>query len=339
MEERKYQRKEQRMFQNNNWVDLVTIGVLLFYAFEGYAVGGVFAFFDFLKFVVAFFLALKAYGLIGFLLFHYLLLPQGISNAVGFFVVAFIAEILLQLALSGVFTRLITKSILRKPEWRRFDSVLGILPGLLSGTVLMMFLLTVIVSLPVAPYLKNSITEGKLSGLLVERSQSLEKQFGAIFGGAANETITFLTVEPASSSSVRLNFTFKNGAIDANAEEQMLGLINTERAKGGLPPVTMDKRLQGVAREHAQDMLERGYFSHYTPEGLSPFDRLDKAGVSYTAAGENLAFSPNVTLAMQGLMQSPGHRANILSKDFGKVGVGVVSAGIYGEMFVQEFTD
>ncbi len=86
-------------------------------------------------------------------------------------------------------------------------------------------------------------------------------------------------------------------------------------------------------------MLARGYFSHYTPEGLSPFDRMAKANIAFIAAGENLAFAPNVTLAMQGLMQSPGHRANILSKDFGRVGIGVLDAGIYGEMFVQEFKD
>lgn len=327
------------MFQNFNWVDFVALGVLLFYAVEGYAVGGLNAFFDFLKFVAAFFLALKMYGVVGSLLFHYLSLPQGIANAVGFFVVAFAAEIILQLALSGVLAKILTHSILRKPEWRRWDSLVGIVPGVFSGMVLLMFLLTVIISLPVAPYLKNSISEGKVSGLLVERSQSLEKQFSAIFGGAANETINFLTVEPESNSSVRLNFTFKNGSVDTSAEEQMLTMVNTERTNRGLSPVTMDKKLQEVARLHAQDMLERGYFSHYTPEGLSPFDRMDQAKISYTAAGENLAFSPNVTLAMQGLMQSPGHKANILSKEFGKVGIGVISAGIYGEMFVQEFTD
>lgn len=327
------------IFQNLNWVDFVATGILLFYAIEGYAVGGLAAFFDFLKFVAAFFLALKAYGLVGYLLFHYLSLPQGIANALGFFVVAFAAEIILQIALSGIVAKIVSGSILRKPEWRRWDSLVGIIPGVFSGLVLLMFLLTVIVSLPVAPYLKNSISAGKISGLLVERSQSLEKQFSAIFGGAANETINFLTVEPESNSSVRLNFTYKNGEIDTGAEEQMLTMVNNERTSRGLSALSMDKGLQNVARAHAQDMLERGYFSHYTPEGFSPFDRMDKAGISYTAAGENLAFSPNVTLAMQGLMQSPGHKANILSKDFGKAGIGVISAGIYGEMFVQEFTD
>ncbi|MBI3380168.1 CvpA family protein [Candidatus Gottesmanbacteria bacterium] len=79
--------------------------------------------------------------------------------------------------------------------------------------------------------------------------------------------------------------------------------------------------------------------SHYNPEGQSPFDRMDKAGIHFTSAGENLALAPNVELAHQGLMNSPGHRRNILSPDFGKVGIGAIDGGIYGEMFVQEFTD
>lgn len=326
-------------FQSINWVDYVAIVVLLFYGIEGYAVGGLSAFFDFLKFIASFFVALKLYSYVGNLLYQYLSLPQGIANAIGFFIAAFAVEIILQIALSGLISRFIAKSVLRKPEWRKWDSLLGVIPGIFSGLVLLMFLFTVIVSLPVTPYLKGSITDGKISGLLTARSQSLEKQFSAIFGGAANETINFLTVEPESNSSVRLNFTYKNGSIDTDAENQMLAMVNVERTSRGLAALTMDEKLQTVARSHAQDMLERGYFSHYTPEGLTPFDRMDQAGISYTAAGENLAFSPNVTLAMQGLMQSPGHRANILSKDFGKIGIGVISAGIYGEMFVQEFTD
>jgi uncharacterized protein YkwD len=86
-------------------------------------------------------------------------------------------------------------------------------------------------------------------------------------------------------------------------------------------------------------MFERGYFSHYNPEGMSPFDRMEQAGIHFIAAGENLALAPNVTIAHQGLMDSPGHRANILSTDFGKVGIGVMDGGMFGRMFVQEFTD
>ena len=85
--------------------------------------------------------------------------------------------------------------------------------------------------------------------------------------------------------------------------------------------------------------ISQGYFSHYNPEGESPFDRMEKAEINYLAAGENLALAPTVTLSHQGLMNSPGHKANILSPDYGKIGIGVIDGGIYGKMFVQEFTD
>ena len=84
---------------------------------------------------------------------------------------------------------------------------------------------------------------------------------------------------------------------------------------------------------------KRNYFSHYTPEGKSPFDRMDEAGIKYKAAGENLAYAPSVEVAHQGLIDSPGHRANILRPEFGHLGVGVIDGGINGKMFCQEFTD
>lgn len=322
-----------------NWVDWAIVGIILFYGIAGYAVGAVAAFFDFLKFVVSFLAALRLYAFIGSFLFRIFPLPQGISNAIGFFVAAFLLEFLLQLFLGKFISKVIAGSLLQKPEYRKLNNLLGILPGVLSGLILVMFLLTVIVSLPVSPYLKNSISDGKVAGLLVVRSQALEKQLSGVFGGAANETLNFLTVEPESNSMVTLHFTYPNGKPDTTAEEQMLSMVNNERTSRGLPALTLDPKLVALARAHGKDMLARGYFSHYTPEGLSPFDRMTQAGITYTAAGENLAFSPNVQLAMQGLMQSPGHRANILSKDFGKVGIGVIDGGIYGEMFVQEFTN
>ena len=119
----------------------------------------------------------------------------------------------------------------------------------------------------------------------------------------------------------------------------MLNLVNKERTSRGLRPVLADNLLREVGRNHCKDMFERGYFSHYTPEGLSPFDRMAEADVIFNYAGENLALAPNVTVAMQGLMQSPGHKANILSPNFGRIGVGVIDGGIYGEMFCQEFAN
>lgn len=322
-----------------NWVDWAIVGIILFYGVEGYAVGAIPALFDFIKFVVSFIVGLKTYGYIGDAVSKTFSLPAGISHALGFFIAAFITEALLQIFFSKPVKNAIQKSILRKPEYKQLNNILGIIPGSFSGIVLLMFLLTVIVALPVTPYLKDTISRSTFGSLLVSRSEYLEKQVGNVFGGAANETLNFLTVEPESNAMVQLHFTYDKGTPDTEAEQKMFQMVNNERVSRGLSALVFDTNLQKLAREHGQDMLQRGYFSHYTPEGLTPFDRMDKAGITYTAAGENLAFSPNTDLAMQGLMNSPGHKANILSKDFGKVGVGVINAGIYGEMFVQEFTN
>ncbi|HSD98952.1 MAG TPA: CvpA family protein [Patescibacteria group bacterium] len=322
-----------------NWIDYVILGVLTLYAIEGYALGAIPALFDLLQFSASFLLGLQLYGNLTPFLTQVFPIPEGIANAISFFAIAFIAEFFLHLFFLLLAKKVIKNTFLQKDEFKNLNKFLGILPGSVSGLVLLMFVITVVASIPTTPFLKNALNNSVIGSVLLARSQLFEKQIGALFGKAANDTLNFLTVEPESNSTVALHFTYTKGVVDSQAELQMLAMVNNEREKNGLPDVMSNGSLQELARAHAQDMLSRGYFSHYTPEGLSPFDRMDRAGISYQAAGENLAFSPNVTLAMQGLMQSPGHRANILSKDFGKVGIGVIDAGIYGEMFVQEFTN
>ncbi|HEY0432465.1 MAG TPA: CAP domain-containing protein, partial [Chitinophagaceae bacterium] len=114
-------------------------------------------------------------------------------------------------------------------------------------------------------------------------------------------------------------------------------LVNEERAKQGLRPLAPDPELTNVARAHSQDMFARGYFAHISPEGKSPFDRMDQAHVQYNTAGENLALAHSLTIAHNGLMNSPGHRANILNPAFGRVGIGILDGGFYGLMVSQEF--
>ena len=86
-------------------------------------------------------------------------------------------------------------------------------------------------------------------------------------------------------------------------------------------------------------MYVRGYFSHVTPDGHSAFDRLQSAGVTFLAAGENIAFAPDADSAEASLLASPEHRANILAPDYVRVGIGVLHAPGYEEMFTQEFAD
>jgi len=210
---------------------------------------------------------------------------------------------------------------------------------MVSAFIIISFLLSIIVTFPSSPFIKQAVNNSVIGADLVANTSQFENALNKVFGGALNDTLNFFTVEPKSTETIQLHFKVANGTIDENAEQQMFSDVNKQRIDQGLPTLTYDTHLQVLATEHSNDMFKRGYFSHYTPEGKSPFDRMDKAGIIYQYAGENLALAPSTTLAMQGLMNSPGHRANILSPNFHKIGIGVIDGGIYGKMYTQEFTN
>jgi len=118
----------------------------------------------------------------------------------------------------------------------------------------------------------------------------------------------------------------------------MLTALNARRTAKGLAPLQLDPALSDIAFEHAADMVTRSYFDHNTPEGLSPFARMDKANYRYGYAGENLALDTDSRSAELALWQSSEHRENILGSHYVKVGIAAV-AGSDGEIFVEDFSD
>lgn len=124
----------------------------------------------------------------------------------------------------------------------------------------------------------------------------------------------------------------------ATDETSMLSLVNAERAKVGAAALTINPQLTKLAQLKSQDIATNNYFSHISPTYGSPFEMLKKYGVSYLYAGENLAKNATVQAAHQALMNSPGHKKNILNTDFNQVGIGVVSKNdgskIYTQMFI-----
>ena len=113
-------------------------------------------------------------------------------------------------------------------------------------------------------------------------------------------------------------------------EKEVVRLVNAERAKHGLSPLTMDWQLSRVARYKSQDMRDNGYFAHNSPVYGSPFQMLKSFGIAYRTAGENIAKGYKTPAAVvSGWLASPGHRANILNASFTKIGVGYVASGNY----------
>lgn len=124
-------------------------------------------------------------------------------------------------------------------------------------------------------------------------------------------------------------------------EWRMLRYLNRDRRRQGCSSVRMQEDLRTVARKHSLDMAEKDYFDHVNQQRQAPHDRLRLAGVTDVVSGENLAKIggyPNPTQkAEQGLMESPGHRANILNRAYNAVGIGIIQdrRGVY--YFTQNF--
>lgn len=330
---------------NVNGIDVIMFILILFYAIEGYGAGLLDAFLDLISFIISFVVGIKFYALVGKLLASSFALTPGVANAVSFFLIALFSEFLINIFLRGIVSRLLAKSGLKQKQQKvnsaylKLNRLGGLFMGVFSSLILLSFILTVIFTFPFSPVLKKAVSSSIIANALAMHTQELERSVNSVFGQAIVETINFLTVKPQSDETVNLNFKTTKVLVDPQAEVDMLKMVNKQRVSRGLSEFVAQEALADVARRHAKDMFARGYFSHYTKEGYSPFDRLALAGISYSFAGENLAFAPNTVLAMQGLMDSKGHRENILSTNFGRVGIGVVDGGIYGEMFVQEFTN
>ncbi|GAA3126850.1 CAP domain-containing protein [Streptomyces echinatus] len=119
---------------------------------------------------------------------------------------------------------------------------------------------------------------------------------------------------------------------------EVLALTNAERGRAGLPPLAADPLLTAAAQAHSADMVARDFYAHTSPDGGEPWDRAAAAGARRRTVGENIACgqrSPGEVVA--GWMNSPGHRANILGREFTHLGVGFAGGGRAGTYWTQLF--
>ena len=123
--------------------------------------------------------------------------------------------------------------------------------------------------------------------------------------------------------------------ISSNAQ-QMLDMINEERQANGLAALQWNADLAEVAQAKAQDMLDNNYFSHTSPTYGSPFEMMRSYGISYRYAAENIAKNSSVEKAHVALMNSEGHRNNILNSNLTSIGIGIVKSST-GYIIVQMF--
>lgn len=317
-----------------NWVDLVILIILAYFASEAWRLGFWIILADFLGFLVSILISLWGYQYASQFLQNNFSLPHSVSNALGFLLVAGFAE--------GFFGYLFFRLIKTIPYkfWRKpWNNLAAIIPSLGQGIIIISFILMLLVSLPVVPSLKKDITKSRIGGFLVKETSGVEARLNEIFGGLVNDSLTYLTVKPGSTLTIPLNIGEERLTIDEVSENEMVNLVNQERQKRGIGTLSLRKELVPVAETHAIDMWQRHYFGHISPEGYSVKERIEKMNISFNIVGENLALAPTLETAHIGLMNSEGHRANILDPEFKRIGIGVVDNGFYGKMFVQIFTD
>jgi uncharacterized protein YkwD len=316
-----------------NWVDIVIVIIILIAVWSGWHRGFILGSLDLLTWVGSLVLGYVFYpytakGLYRFVDLGVWLLP------LAFILTALIARILI-----GFFTRFIVRAIPDDVNEGGINKFLGLIPGAINGWVMAVIISALLLALPLKDSVTNETRNSRLAARLAMQSEWANKKLAPVFDEAVRQTMNSLTVNPQSKEKIPLAFTYNNATPRPDLEAEMLVLVNKERAKEGLKPLVADPELTRVARAHSQDMFAKGYFAHESPDGKNPFDRMKDANVSFITAGENLALAQTLGIAHNNLMNSPGHRANIMHPSFGRLGIGILDGGFYGLMISQEFRD
>lgn len=316
-----------------NWVDLILIFIVVLAALAGWYRGFISSVLSLLVWAGSFVIAFIFYPYMSKILDNFFdagpwLLP------IGFILTAIIAGTLLSI-LAGF----ISRSTPLHVHANDANRMLGIIPGAITGYLYAVILSAIFLALPIKDGITNKIRSSRLGVPLAMQSEWANRKLAPVFDEAVRQTINSLTVKPDSDERINLSFKVNNAPAKPTYETEMLQLVNQERQKHGLKPLIADPDLLPVARAHSKDMFAKGYFAHDNLEGKDPFDRMRAANIRFSAAGENLALAQTVEIAHANLMNSPGHRANILSPAFGRVAIGILDGGFYGLMISQEFRD
>lgn len=315
-----------------NFIDLLLALVVLLNVLSGWRRGFILGIFDLVRWIGSLLIGLRFYQPLA-----HLIGSQADWAGAWDEPVAFLGIVIAANLVSLLIERQILKRLPKDIHERKLNRVLGVVPGFANGVIIAAILAPLLMALPLPDSLRNSTRESEIANRLAIVADRLEAALAPVFDEAIKRTMNMRTVEPESERSVNLPFKVSDSKPRPDLEAKMLELVNRERSAAGLKPLAADPELTEVARRHSIDMFTRGYFSHITPEGRSPFDRMGAAKVRFLAAGENLALAPTLPIAHTGLMNSPGHRANILRSSYGRVGIGILDGGRRGLMVTQNF--
>lgn len=315
-----------------NWIDLILILIMLFSIMSSVYRGFILAVLDLLCWAVSLLISFLLYGYLGRLFDNYLTELGPWSLPLSFIILLTISRIGLDTVVE-----LLLKKIPLKIHKHRLNRIMGVLPGVVNGFLWVTLISAMFSIMPISSLFAIKTRESKLNDWALTKADWLQEKLAPVFSDLFTNLIPSNKAVINESELVKLPFTVSKFSVRKDLEAQMLELINKERRLEGLKELRADEELAVVARKHSADMFRRGYFSHISPEGKDPFQRISEEKIRYYTAGENLALAQTLEIAHDGLMNSPGHRANILRDGFGRVGIGILDGGIYGLMITQNF--
>lgn len=318
-------------------VDAIVVALILYAAYSGSKRGMILLGLELVSFALATVAAFALYQPLGAVLRGPLRISEGLGNVSGFVIIWMVMEIISAL----VVRYLVLPRLNRQLHLSRFNRIGGGVAGAFKSAALILLALIVFAAVPLPDSIKKTVYQAFVPQTMLAAGAPVQRFYNQSLAHDVIGSFDFFTVpaEPESDSRVELGYTTTKVKVDPAAEAAMLEMLNHERTSRGLKPLTANPKARDVARAYSTEMFARGYFSHVTPEGKTPFDRMKAGGVTYSSAGENLALAPTLPQAHDGLMKSPGHRANILSPEYRTVGIGVIDGGQYGLMITQDFTD
>lgn len=318
---------------NFNWVDLLLVFVVLLSVIFGWYRGFILGLLDLLRWIGSLFAALYFYQSAARWLGAVTDWSEIWTPPISFVLIVLITSLVIQVLGYALLRRL-------PPDIHKgsINRILGTLPGVVNGLITAAIVAALLFAFPLSDKLQEDLRASRAADQLAGLTDEMETALAPIFEKAITETLNRrVPNSPESGESVQLPFQIQTARSRPELEAQMIELVNRERATAGLAPLAPDPEMTEVARRHSADMFGRGYFSHNTPEGKTPFERMREGEVRFRTAGENLALAPTLQIAHTGLMNSPGHRANILEPRFGRLGIGILDGGRRGLMVTQNF--
>lgn len=317
--------------------NLVDFGVILFiiiYAAFVFKRGFLAQFFEFLGFSISLVSSISLFPLLSFLLV-YIGFRSDLVNLISFISIFIFSEVLFSAFFNDFFKKLPMALILS-----RFNRYFGLIPNLLASFLIIAFISTVVIVLPIPTNIKTTMTSSKIVGNILPFTTRFNVPLEQAFSRSISEGIVAITsTKQDSESFVRLSIPNHKTTLDQESEKLLFMTLNQTRIEKNLPQLKLDLLLTKIARDHSKAMIDESYFGHIDPKGKNPYDRALAQNLAFNSLAENLSFAPDAITAHQGFLHSPDHLKSMISTKYSRVGIGVYDTVKYGKMFTEMFAD